>query len=137
MNRVFHARIAVAQYASLALLSFLMIFGFWTKEMWTAVIFMLLLVVCIEKLIHTTYTLTSDGKLVLYRGRFLRSKEIALKEIVAVEQASSMKIGRWALLHYVLVRYGNNRCEVFTPVDEETFVRALYKRMQQEERTNV
>ncbi len=135
MNRLFHARIVAGQYIALGLMTFITVWGFWHKELLSAVLFMLLLVVCIEKLIHTTYTLTSDGRLLLYRGRFMRSKEILIKEIVLVEQTSSMKIGRWAVMHYVLVRHGAGRCEVVTPVNEEAFIRALKKRMQAE--TNV
>ena len=44
-----------------------------------AAIFMLWLVVIIEKLIHTTYTVTPDGKFVLSFGLFSRSKEILMK----------------------------------------------------------
>ena len=135
MNRVFHARIVAAQYAALGLIAFITIWGFWYKELLSAVLFMLLLVVCIERLIHTNYTLTSDGKLVQYRGRFTRVREIDLKDIVSVEQTSSLKIGRRALLHYVLVKYRPDKCEVFLPVNEEEFIRTLKKRMQ--EVTNV
>ncbi|EJX00538.1 membrane protein containing DUF1200 [gut metagenome] len=131
MNRVFHARIVAAQYVALGLMAFIMIWGFWYKELLIAVVFMLLLVVCIERLIHTSYTLSSDGKLVLCRGRFTRIREIDLKDIVAVEQISFLKIGRWVILHYVLVKYRPDKCEVFLPVNEEEFICALKKRIQE------
>ena len=135
MNRLFHARIVMGQYVALVLLAACMLHGFWYRQIGLAVVFMLLLILCIEKLIHTTYTLTSDGRLVLYRGRFLRTKEIWLQEITSVEQISSMKIGKWAVMHYVLVKYEENRCEAFLPVNEEEFIRILKKRIQ--EVTNV
>lgn len=131
MNRVFHARIVAAQYVALALITFCMVWGFWNKELLVAVSWMLLLVVCMERLIHTTYTLTSDGKLVLYRGRFGPRRIIYLKDIISVEQTSSLKLGRWAVLNYVLVKHGANRCEVCLPVNEEEFIRVLRKRMQE------
>ena len=55
--------------------------------------FMLLLVVSIEKLIHTTYTVTADNRLLLFFGRFSRGREILLKDITSVERTSSMRIG--------------------------------------------
>ena len=95
MNRIFHARIAVGQFLFLALISGLCHFiCCWDKYVLPAALFMLWLIVVIEKLIHTTYTVTPDGKLKLYFGRFSRSKEILLKDVISVERASSMQIGR-------------------------------------------
>ena len=75
MNRIFHARIAMGQYLFLILIGILAVYMLWYKSPFLAAIFMLWLVVIIEKLIHTTYTVTPDGKLVLSFGRFSRSKE--------------------------------------------------------------
>ena len=75
MNRIFHARIAMGQYLFLILIGILAVYMLWYKSPFLAAIFMLWLVVIIEKLIHTTYTVTPDGKLVLSFGRFSRSKD--------------------------------------------------------------
>ncbi len=64
MNRIFHARIAMGQYLFLILIGILAVYMLWYKSPFLAAIFMLWLVVIIEKLIHTTYTVTPDGKLV-------------------------------------------------------------------------
>ena len=91
---------------------------------------MIWLVVIVEKLIHTTYTVTPDGKLILFFGRFSRGKEILLKDIISVEQASSMQIGKFAVMRYVLVKYGGEgKCAVLLPVKEEEFVRLLGERI--------
>lgn len=90
---------------------------------------MLLLVVSIEKLIHTTYTVTTDNKLSLFFGRFSRGKEIPLKDITSVERASSMRIGRFAVMRYVLIRYGEGKCVALLPVKEEEFIRLLEQRI--------
>lgn len=42
------------------------VYGLWEKNILIAVLFMLLLVVSIEKLIHTTYTVTADNRLLLF-----------------------------------------------------------------------
>ncbi|KAA5376951.1 ABC transporter, partial [Phocaeicola dorei] len=56
MNRIFHARIAMGQYLFLILIGILAVYMLWYKSPFLAAIFMLWLVVIIEKLIHTTYT---------------------------------------------------------------------------------
>ena len=74
MNRIFHARIAAGQYLFVALAGVIAVYGLWEKQILIAVLFMLLLVVSIEKLIHTTYTVTADNKLLLFFGRFSRGE---------------------------------------------------------------
>lgn len=128
MNRIFHARIAVGQYLFLIMIAALAVFGLWEKHIFVAVIAMLWLVISIERLIHTTYTITPDGKLVLFFGRFSRGKEILLKDITSVERASSMQIGRFAVMRYVLVKYGaRGKCEALLPVKEEEFILLINK----------
>ncbi len=130
MNRIFHARIAAGQYVFLFLESGVTIYALWMKHIVIGVFFVLLLLVCIENLIHTTYTITPDGKLQLYYGRFSRRREILLKDITSVERTSSMRIGRFAVMRYVLVSYGKGKCEALLPVKEEEFIRLLRERIQ-------
>ena len=131
MNRIFHARIAMGQYLFLILIGILAVYMLWYKSPFLAAIFMLWLVVIIEKLIHTTYSVTTDNKLSLFFGRFSRGKEIPLKDITSVERASSMQIGGFAVMRYVLVRYGEGKCAALLPVKEEEFIRLLEQRMSQ------
>lgn len=125
MNRIFHARIAAGQYMFIAIASIVAVYALWEKHVLMALLFVLLLIGSIEKLIHTTYTITADGRLLLSFGRFVRGKEILLKDITSVERASSMRIGRFAWIRYVLVRYGAGKCVALLPVKEEEFIRAL------------
>lgn len=129
MNRIFHVRIAWGQYLFLVLAAAITFYNLWEKNIILAVIFMLLLVVNIERLIHSTYTVTSDGKLVLSFGRFSRNREILLKDITLVEPACSMRVGKFAVMRYVLVRYGKDKCEGLLPVKEEEFIRLLEERI--------
>lgn len=129
MNRIFHARIATGQYLFIILAGALAVYGLWEKYILIAVLFMLLLIVSIEKLIHTTYTITPDNKLVLFFGRFSRGKEILLKDITSVERGSSMQIGKFAVMRYVLIKYGEGKCIALLPVKEDEFIRLLEERM--------
>ena len=127
MNRIFHARIAIGQYLFLVLTTIIVIYAMWMQHAVMAVLFML---IAIERLIHTTYTLTTDDRLLLFYGRFSRSEEISLKDIISVERASSMKIGRFAVMRYVLVKYGTRgKCAVLLPVKEDMFIKTLTNRL--------
>lgn len=128
MNRIFHARIAAGQYLFVVLAGAMAVYGLWEKHILVAVLFMLLLVISIEKLIHTTYTVTTDDRLLLSFGRFSRGREILLKDITSVERTSSMQIGKFAVMRYVLVRYGKDKCAALLPVKEEEFIRLLEER---------
>lgn len=130
MDRVFHARIAAGQYLFLILMGILAVYMLWNKYPLPAALFMFGLLISIEKLIHTAYTVTSEGKLVLFFGRFSRGKEILLKDIISVERANSMQIGKFAVMRYVLVKYGKQgKCAALLPVKEEEFIRLLEERM--------
>lgn len=70
MDRVFHARIGAAQYLALLLFTFMLVYCLWVKYILIAVLWGILLLRFIERIIHTTYTLTADGRLIVYGGRF-------------------------------------------------------------------
>ncbi|MCI1648632.1 MAG: PH domain-containing protein [Bacteroides sp.] len=123
MNRTFHARVTIGQYLFLLLVTIVVVHEMWVKHALMAIIFMVLLVIVIERLIHTTYTLTTDGKLILFYGRFSRPKEILLSDIVSIERTSSMQIGRFALLRYLLLKYGERgKFVALFPVKEDLFI---------------
>lgn len=128
MNRIFHVRILWYQYVYLLLLGFLTFFLLWDKNIILAAICMVLIVVLIERFIHTTYTLTNDGKLILFTGRFSKTKTIWLKDIVSVERRHSVKIGGSSLLHYVMIGLNSGRYVSVVPMKEQEFVELLEER---------
>lgn len=129
MDRIFHARILPAQILWVALVAFLAVWALWEKHPLLAAVFMLCLVFSIERLIHTVYTVTADGRLIVCRGRFARCRERRLEDIVSVQRATSAKFGRRALFSYVLLVYKDGRHDALQPVKEEEFVSLLEKRI--------
>lgn len=90
---------------------------------------MLFLVVVIEQVIHTVYTFTTDGLLVLSYGRFIRKRSIPLAEITEVKRCSSMEFGRFAVTRYVLITYSNGgKYATALPVKEQEFMELIEKR---------
>lgn len=129
MNRIFHARIAWYQYFLLIIITVNAVGALWTKTILLAVLLMLFLIVIIEQIIHTTYTVTTDGMLEVYKGRFSRKKGISLAEISSIEQCRSMKFGKFSVTRYVLIGYGKGKYEAVMPVKEREFMELLAKRI--------
>ena len=127
MNRIFHARIVWYQYFLLVVLG-INAFGFlWCKNIILATLMMLFLIVIIEQIIHTVYTVTTDGLLILNYGRLIRKKTIPIAEITSVRKVHSMKFGNFAVTNYLLIDYGNGKYDSVLPVKEKEFIELIKK----------
>lgn len=130
MNRIFHVKIAVSTYVFLVLFTALMVVAFWFKESIVGLIMALALIINIERIIHSTYTLTADGKLIVYNGRFRKAKTIPLTDITDVELKHSAVLGGLVIPKYVLLHYDNEKLLSLIPVKPEEFINALVKRLE-------
>ena len=133
MNRIFHARIAWYQYLILIILGANTFALLWMKHILLALLMALALIVIIEMVIHTTYTVTSGNELILSYGRFTRKKIIPIKEIVSMEKCHSMKFGNFSVPEYVLIQYGREKYASVVPVKEREFMELVEKRRMKEE----
>ncbi|BDW75353.1 PH domain-containing protein [Bacteroides finegoldii] len=129
MNRIFHARIAWYQYFLLVVLTVNVVGALWCKYILPAVLLILMLIVVIEQIIHTVYTVTPDGILEISTGRFIRKKVIPISEITAIRKCHSMKFGRFSVTEYVLIECGKGKFVSVMPVKEREFVELLEKRL--------
>ena len=129
MNRIFHARIAWYQYFLLVVLTVNVVGALWCKYILPAVLLILMLIVVIEQIIHTVYTVTPDGILEISTGRFIRKKVIPISEITAIRKCHSMKFGRFSVTEYVLIECGKGKFVSVIPVKEREFVELLEKRL--------
>ncbi|WP_321481103.1 PH domain-containing protein [uncultured Bacteroides sp.] len=127
MDRVFHARITWYQYLYVLFLSLAIVFFIWEKIALPALLLAVLLVVLIEKLIHTTYTITTDGTLLISLGRFVKKRRISFTDILSVEKKHSMKIGGFSITHFLLIRYSYSKYVAVLPVKEDEFIELLNK----------
>lgn len=129
MNRIFHARIAWYQYFLLVVLTVNAVGALWCKYILPAVLLMLMLIVVIEQIIHTVYTVTTDGNLEISRGRFIRKKVIPISEITTIQRYRSMKFGSFSVTNYILIEYGKDKFASVMPVKEREFVELIEKKM--------
>lgn len=130
MNRIFHVKITAGTYLFLILFTAIMIFAFWYMQSMVGLVMALALIVTIESVIHSTYTLTTEGKLVVYRGRFLKTINIPFAEITDVELKTSAGFGGVMTSQYVLVHYGNKKLLSLVPVKPTEFINALVNRLE-------
>lgn len=125
MNRTFHARVTWYHYLYLMLLGGLAFFLLWDKRILPAAVCMVSLVFLIDRFIHTAYTITNDGRLVVSSGRFSKPKTVWLTEITSVESRKSVNILGFSMLHYVMIGYGNGHYVSLLPLKELEFVHLL------------
>lgn len=93
MNRIFHVKIAGGTYFLLDTADSRHGICFWCMKAMIGLVVALGLIIIIERIIHSTYTLTADGKLVVYYGRFYKGKTIPLIDITDVELKRSSGFG--------------------------------------------
>lgn len=130
MNRIFHVKITTGAYLFLVLFTAIMAFSFWNMQSLVGLVMALALIVIIESIIHSTYTLTSEGNLVVYRGRFLKTRTIPYTDITDVELKSTSGLGGVMTSQYVLVHYGDRKLLSLVPVKPKDFINALVKRLE-------
>jgi translation initiation factor IF-1 len=93
-----------------------------------ALLVVIVIVMMIERVLHTTYTLLLDEdevqRLVIYRGRFSKSISIRVGDIVKVTRIKAV----FGLSCYLLVQYGACHLISLQPDNEELFMAELNKR---------
>ena len=131
MNRVFHARITWYHLLFLVLVSVCTAYLVWHKQALGALLFSLVLLVLIECVIHTTYTVTAEGLLVIAKGRFYKKRTIPIGEILSIERKRSMTVFNCSVTHFVLIRWGYDKYVALIPVKEKEFIQLIRERIVQ------
>ena len=128
MNRVFQAKINIGNYILLILLLLVAIHSMWCVNGILLCLSLLLLVVIIERMIHTTYTITTNGMLIINNGRFSRRKEVPLSDINSIERIKGMRIGGKTISTSLLITCKNGKIFQVSPRNEDDFVKCVQKR---------
>ncbi len=128
MYRTFRARITVGQLAFLLVVAGLIVWAWWYRHIIVVLLLAVLMVVCMERLLHTEYVVSADGRLHLSYGRFAKGRDIAADDIVTVERTWQMRIGGYGVMRCVLVHCRNGMTVALMPANEDEFVRVLQKR---------
>jgi tetrahydromethanopterin S-methyltransferase subunit E len=126
MNRTFQARLTWHSLLLLLLLGGCLIYLLWMKDILPAALAAILLILVLEQTLHSTYTITADGYLIVRRGRFRRQVSLKLQDVKKVTRARIMKIGGIAMVGYVHIEYANRYVSIF-PMHEDVFLEVMRK----------
>ena len=80
----------------------------------------------IERMLHTTFIVTSSGLLIIHKGRFSKDIDISISDIAKIEKGTSLysKLGVYAYLNIIL----KNGKEISVwPADEKSFLEWIQK----------
>ena len=125
MNRIFHARVPWYTILFLILLAGITIWAYWERLGVAALVSLLWMVILIERTIHTTYTVTTDGMLLVHRGRFAKEIIIPLTDIRKIERIRSANLGFFCLKSYLLLHHGDDHTLSLIPSKEEEMIMCI------------
>ncbi len=120
LKRTFHHRFTLGAKCGIALFSLLAFYFFWTRAVVVGFVPVLVVVLIVERILHSEYVFL-DGKLIVNHGRFVKTREIPLTDIIACRSMRST----FGLVHYLLIEYGAGHMVAVQPENEAAFVRYL------------
>lgn len=134
MTRTFHAKLNKKTLFLCLLPSTVMaIYFFWIKWALIALAFIILMVIIIERLIHTVYIVTSDSKLIISKGRFSQDKIIPFSQIKTIEPIKKSHISPFASQDIVCVTLKNDSITLITPFPANEFCNYINKKLNEKE----
>lgn len=121
MNRIFHRRVGLAGVTVAVFAGLLAVSLFTRRTVPTSLLAAALMVfaaLAVERMVHTTYTVTADGRIVTDGGRLSKPKEMDIATITDIRVVR----GRWLQSCGVLITTANGRTTMMQPDDPEAFV---------------
>ena len=134
MNRTFHRRITIQGCIMAALPAIMSFWCFWVRTGLTPVVgfaMLLLATAAIERLIHTTYTFTPDGMLIINNGHLSRHVSINIASITSTRHVNGMFI----VASHIIIEYGARHIASLQPDNEKAFTNELQRRLNDIDKT--
>ena len=134
-NRTFHYKVSFVDFSAVAVVAVAALCMFWHRHVAGAAagfVLMAVAVAMVERITHTAYTFTEDGRLVVFRGRFARKYVVRVTDIISATRR------RMPLLRvsYVLIRHGAGHEQAVLPANEEAFLKEITSRQDEMERAD-
>lgn len=131
MNRTFKTVVGWWYWGLIFVTSVLLLYFFWLHHTILAIILAIVVIYEIEMLIHTQYIITSDEKLIVETGRFVKNFSMNVSQIESVTKVRSMVFWQPSLSFFRLeIKYnGKNKVAKIqiSPQNEEAFINKLKK----------
>ena len=128
MDKIYHQRFTLAAKSFITVITLLAVYLFWFKSIAHVIVGVMvvrMLVSIIESVIHTTYKITSDDKLIIERGRLFKKRILPIGDIVKISRRET----KFKLSHYILIEYGADKCVSLQPEDEDALMEEIKKRL--------
>lgn len=123
-TRTYRARVQVGNWVLIAILSALTIYLIWDGNGLLIAGSLLLLLLIIERTIHTEYQL-SEESLTVNNGKLSKRLVVPMDSIKRIERIRRIRIGKKALITYLLIVYGEDRTVAVMPKEEEAFIKQI------------
>lgn len=88
---------------------------------------LLLMVLIVERMIHTTYTITADRTLIIRRGKLSRTLIIPLDDISRIDRINRLRVGGKPLQTFLVIVLQSGAEHYITPRNEEDFIQCIIK----------
>ncbi len=127
MDRTFHQRLSPATACGILAFGLLALYLFWVKSALMGCILAAVVVLMIERVVHTNYVFRRDEDeemLYIDNGRFSKTRRIRVNDIV---QCRKMTTG-FGLSQYVLLQCGHKRLVSVQPDNADAFIAEVRKR---------
>lgn len=135
MTRTFHAKLDKKTLLFCLLPSTIMaVYFFWIKWPLPAFVFMVFMVIIVERLIHTVYVVTDDGRLIISKGRFSRSVVINLSDIKSVEPVKASAIFPFRRNDVVGITLKDGAIRLISPFPADEFCHFVMKQVKEKEK---
>ena len=126
---MFHRRFTLGAKCGVVLFAALSLYFLWEKMPIAGLLLVIFVVLMIERVLHSAYKF-QDDKLIIYRGRFAKTRVIKLREITRCTPMKTMM----GLSRYLLIEHGLGRLESVQPENETLFLQELTRRQKQHDR---
>lgn len=123
-TRTYRARVQVGNWVLIAILSALTIYLIWDGNGLLIAGSLLLLLLIIERTIHTEYQL-SEESLTVNNGKLSKRLVVPMDSIKRIERIRRIRIGKNALITYLLIVYSEDRTVTVMPKEEEAFIKQI------------
>lgn len=127
MDRTFHQRLSPTTACGILAFGLLALYLFWVKSALMGCILAAVVVLMIERVVHTNYVFRRDEDeemLYIDNGRFSKTRRIRVNDIV---QCRKMTTG-FGLSQYVLLQCGHKRLVSVQPDNADAFIAEVRKR---------
>lgn len=130
MDRTFHQQFSPQTFAAILLLAACALWCFLVRTDLTPLIGLACMLVGaagVDRSINTTYTFTTDGQLVIARGRLGKRLVIPVDDIISARKIK----GTLIVASHIVIEYGASHITYAQPSEPDGFIREIKRRQKQ------